>query len=341
MLTLEPEHRGPTTPLQGAPARAPGSMRRTSTLDTTWPEGFAGPMAVHGRARDLATGHERADVLATSELTVTVAPDRTVSHIDASGIDPGGRDPGDPRLSQLVGASTMRGFRSAVAAALPDLEASGVPLRLLLDDLPGALLVSGFAMLAADAFTGSTGPGILDAQIDVCAGWADGSGMVSAVRTHGQTPTPASVESPPLEDPDDSLGWHELPPLEPISTRRRRLLDVAPDPRDTTCLRIEARFRDSHIGADGVERSFHEYGVRAIADRSSRTLVAVDAWPGVLPWRECPGALASAGRVVGTPLADVRSQVRASFRGTTTCTHLNDVLAAIGDADVLAARAGH
>ncbi len=331
MLTLGPEHRGPTAPLQGAPARVPGSMRRTSTLDTTWPDGFAGPMAVCGRARDLRTGDEQTDVLATAELTVTVAPDRTVSVIEG----------GDPRLSQLVGASTMRGFRSAAAEALPDLEASGIPLRLLLDDLPGALLVSGFAMLAADAFAGATGPGILDAQVDVCAGWADGSGMVSAVRTHGQTPTPASVESPPLEDPDDPLGWHELPQLEPISTRRRRLLDVAPDPRDDTCLRIEARFRDSHLGPDGVERSFHEYGVRAIADRSSRTLVAVDAWPGVLPWRECPGALASAGRVVGTPLADVRSQVRASFRGTTTCTHLNDVLAAIGDADVLAARAGH
>lgn len=330
MLILGPEDRGPTTPLRGAPRRLPGSVRRTSTIDTTWPEGFAGPMAVRGGARDLRTTRDGAEVIATAELSASVGPDRSLTSVSGSDLD----------LANLVGRSTMRGFRSAVTAALPDLEGSGSPLRLLLDDLPVALMVSGFALLLADALDAPADPRMLEARIDICAGWADSGAMVAAARAHGRAPTPVPIESPSLEDPDDPLGWHEAPSPEPIATRRRRLLDVAVDPDEPDRLRIEALFRDSHFGADGVERSFHEYAVRAAADHATGALCSVEARPGVLPWKECPGALASAGRLVGTSLAEIRPRVRASFRGTPTCTHLNDVLAAIGDADVLAPRSG-
>jgi hypothetical protein len=326
VLSLEPEHRGPTEPLRSAPPRRPGSARRTSTIDVTWPDGFDGEMSLHGRARDLRTPPSGgAEVVAVAELDARVTPDRVLAAIDGS----------DERLQQLVGTWTFRGFRTATAAALPELSSSTSPLRLLLDDLPPALLVSGFALLAADALAGgSRDPQMLESQIDICAGWARDTGMVRFAQEHGGTPTPVSVPSPPLGDPDDGDAWHDAPLPAPPATRRRRLLDVSGD-EDTSILRVDALFRDSHVGPDGIERSFHEYAVQATVDASTRAITTIDARAGVLPWHECPAALASAGRVVGTSIDDLRPQVRATFRGTSTCTHLNDVFAAIGDTAVL------
>ena len=50
---------------------------------------------------------------------------------------------------------------------------------------------------------------------------------------------------------------------------------------------------------------------------------------------ECPGALGSAARLAGQPLADLRPWVRETFTGTSTCTHLNDVLRGVADVDHL------
>lgn len=323
MLILGPDQRGPALPLAGGPPRRPGSVRRTSTIDTTWPEGFLGPMASHGRARDLRTTAAGTDEVDSVELRLMVGRDRTVLEIDGP----------DPRLGRLVGSSTIRGFRAASRSALADLDESSSPLRLLVDDLPGALLVSGVAVLAADADEMMSDGGNLEHQIGVCAGWVPDGAMVTAARQHGQVPTPVTVECPPL-DGGDRLAWHDAPLPEEVATRRRRLLDVSMGADGQ--LMVEALFRDSHVGPDGVERAFHEYAVHLVADAESATVTSIDAEAGVLPWHECPNALASADRLVGTTLADIRAQVRSSFRGTSTCTHLNDVLAAVGDAAVLA-----
>ena len=55
-------------------------------------------------------------------------------------------------------------------------------------------------------------------------------------------------------------------------------------------------------------------------------VLSCEAQARTLPWPECPNALASAGRIAGEPVAGLRAKVHADFRGTTTCTHLNDVL---------------
>jgi hypothetical protein len=55
----------------------------------------------------------------------------------------------------------------------------------------------------------------------------------------------------------------------------------------------------------------------------------------VLPWQECPGAIGSAARVRGMTLSELRGRIRSEFVGTSTCTHLNDTLRAIGDLDAL------
>ena len=51
-----PLARNPAGP---APVRRPGSVRRTSTIETTWPEGYGKPMLMQGRARDLLTPSEQ------------------------------------------------------------------------------------------------------------------------------------------------------------------------------------------------------------------------------------------------------------------------------------------
>src|SRR4029079_2609342 len=39
----------------GTPARAPGSIRRTATIDMQWPGGLGTPLHLVGRSRDLLT----------------------------------------------------------------------------------------------------------------------------------------------------------------------------------------------------------------------------------------------------------------------------------------------
>jgi hypothetical protein len=85
-------------------------------------------------------------------------------------------------------------------------------------------------------------------------------------------------------------------------------------------------FRDTYVQADGTETVLHEYGLWAALDPLTLRIKALEATPRVLPWDECPMAAASASRLIGAPVADVRQLVRQSFSGTSTCTHLNDLL---------------
>jgi hypothetical protein len=51
----------------------------------------------------------------------------------------------------------------------------------------------------------------------------------------------------------------------------------------------------------------------------------------VLPWTECPFAAASAARLDGHAVGELRELVGREFKGTTTCTHLNDLLRSLAD----------
>jgi hypothetical protein len=55
----------------------------------------------------------------------------------------------------------------------------------------------------------------------------------------------------------------------------------------------------------------------------------------VLPWQECPGAVDSATRVAGMTLQELHFRVRDELAGTSTCTHLNDLLRSVADAGPL------
>jgi hypothetical protein len=55
-MTIEvPKELKPRGSVLSAPPRRPGSVRRTVTMDFTWPDGLAGDTVLDGRARDLGT----------------------------------------------------------------------------------------------------------------------------------------------------------------------------------------------------------------------------------------------------------------------------------------------
>jgi len=71
--------------------------------------------------------------------------------------------------------------------------------------------------------------------------------------------------------------------------------------------------------------------VRAAYDLGTGRFVAAEADFAALPWRECSGALLSAGRIVGQQPEGLRAQVRDEFLGPSTCTHLNDTIRSLKD----------
>jgi hypothetical protein len=306
--------------------RRNGSFRRTSSIDSTRPDGLDADVRVDARARDLLTDVSGA-VSACVEARLLVRIDTAQRLVSAVSEPPvGGFD-------QLVGVHVVSGWRARSARALPVDEHYEPLLNLLVDDLPGAALVSGIALQAVHV--GKASPSMREyvlAAADVCAGWvADGS-MLKAFVTHDEMPSPVGPPAPILEHPDDPDGWHATAPLPEQATRRRRLLDLWPE-ADGSHL-FESHFRDSHVDAAGHERVVHEYLVTGRVDEPSRTFTELCAQARVLPWVECPNALASAGALVGTSIADVRRRVRAELVGVTTCTHLNDTLRSLADLDL-------
>jgi hypothetical protein len=175
-------------------------------------------------------------------------------------------------------------------------------------------------------------PSAAERMADVCAGWAGGATMLDVLERTGFFPIPIGPTAPDLLSAEDPLAWHELPALVPRSIRRRRRLDVV----HGAPLEVDAYFRDSHNDVDGLEDVLHEYSLAATVDAATLTVLGSEAEARVLPWPECPEALASAGRITGEPVAKLRWRVMAELKGTTTCTHLNDVLRSLAGVTALA-----
>jgi len=317
---LHPRH-GIHAPTSGTPPRLPGSVRRTTTIDMLRPDGIRGPLLLEGRGRDLATGAEgEAEARAAAEVKAVV------DFFDGWKLTELTTSPERPALTPLVGQTVGSGFRRRLEAAEPGLADLG-PLYQLLDDLPVATLVSGHAIGAAESRYPKAGPsshrtGFL---ADQCAGFITGGTLMTGVVEDGRPPVVTGPDAHPLPDPADPLGWHPHGPLPPHSMRRARRIDVRPG----AVASIDVLFRDSYVLEDGTETVIHEYTVAAAA--ADGVLVSCEATARVLPWTECPGAVASARRLAGIPLAELRDHVRRTFTGTSTCTHLNDTLRALQD----------
>ena len=332
---LDPRH-GLAEPTSWTPPRRPDSIRRTSTIDSSHPGGVGTSLRQAGRARDLYTNRAgEAEVVA--ETTLAVSTEYTDGPVLAEIV----LDPPSPTAAGLVGVRASTGFRKVIDDAVD--EPRGSLTYLLLDDIPGATLVSGFALVVAmhrdapaDALTtmslrSSKQPAL---QVpDLCAGWQRGGTMEKSLDDQGRPPVIMGPRALSIEDTDDEWAWHAIEPLPDDSMRRRRRIDVW---RDDAGLRVDVFFRDSHMALDGVETAVHEYTVAATVDPNTMVVTSCEAEPRVLPWTECPQAAASAQRLVGMPVASLRPDVRAQFVGPSTCTHLNDVLRGLEDVEWLA-----
>ena len=299
---------GPQRPVRSWPALVPGAVRRTTTIDTH-PAG-TGKSDVDLRARDADAERVFDEVAVRAQLT-----DRVIDEIDGG-------------LEKLVGSRVGPGFRATVGRLLPDEVERSSLLHLLLDDWVGAALVSGYAVQHAAISLGveeKLGPGVADTMAGICAGFAADASLVPYAKRNGTIPSVHGPIAPPLGED----GMHAVEPLRPHGMRRLRRLDLGAGDA------FSAHFRDSHVDGDGVETIVHEYTVDGTLDPVRRTITSVDATVHVLPWQECPNAIASAARVAGMSLSDMRARIRTEFVGTSTCTHLNDTLRELADLDAL------
>ena len=317
-------------PLPRVPVRRPGSLRRTSSVDMV--VGADGGLTLLGRARDPD------GTLASCQALV--GRDRLLATLEVQPRVPGS----DGLIGRLVG----RGFRAAVDG----LCAPGTLGSVLLCELPVAALLSGYGTLYTGRFPSPMSDEFLAGlPVDICAGWASSASMVVRIRDERSIPTPGGPVSPGDGTPDDELhddelhddelhdddddgsvvvvgNWHAMPPLAPDSMRRQRLIE-----RHGTA--VWAMFRDSYARPDGVVTILHEYSVSAALTDDGSRIASCVATPRVLPWAECPSAAASAQRIVGQPVSDLRALVRDELVGTSTCTHLNDLLSSLSQVDHL------
>lgn len=237
-------------------------------------------------------------------------------------------------IAGLAGAPSTSGYRARLAEFAAGEAVAATPLYLLLDDVPGASLVSAYAPIRwypADQLVaaGLPEPG-KRVMRDVCIGFGPGSSALTPEGTARPTLPPSRCE--PLESGGDVLAWHDLPIADGASFRRARRLDVWTE-GDT--VHADAFFQDSVGLPDGGRQPVHEYTLTAEADAETFTLRAVHPVPRVLPHLECPLAVSGAGRLVGTPLADLRSTVLHELRGVAGCTHLSDMLRSLADVPTL------
>lgn len=305
------------------PDRRPNSVRRTTSIQSTWPDGFDGLYVLTARGRDLLSSHDGVPSVADEALVRVTAEGsiKTVASIES--------DPPLAGLDRLIGTNLSGGFRKAAGtiAEIPDTSV----LNLLLDDLPAAALVSGSARLRATAEATGALPSEMSADgADlpvVCIGRRV-DGVMFRRRREGR---PLIGQGPPagqLDRADDPWAWPEEPLLPPHGMRRLRRIDVGIVDDEVL---VDTHFRDSYMESSGVETSVHEYEVIVTAALDYHVVRTVEVRSRVLPGPDCPDAAASAQRIIGGDLEHLRELVRAELRDDTICTHLNDQLRALAD----------
>ena len=327
MAIAVPADLKPRGSVGSAPPRRPGSVRRTATMDFTWPDGMAGNTVLDGRARDLRTDNDgSATVLDEASLGVVSDTSRIITEISSA--------PGVQGLAALAGESAMSGFRRRLALAASGGRVAGTPLYQLLDDVPGATLVSGTAWQRwydLDDYRAIKADVSQRVMRDVCTGYQEGSSALNPDGTlRWQQERQHAVD---IDDTGDDLAWHPRARPAEVTMCRARRIDVW---AHGAVLHVDAFFQDSSTLPEGGRQSIHEYTLTAQADLATGIVRAVSPVPRVLPYHECPLAVVNVGALAGLPLRDLRGAVLERLRGPLGCTHLNDMLRALAAVPALA-----
>ncbi len=318
-------------PAGHSPLRRPNSVRRTSAIDMTWPEGRGKSMHFHGVARDIFTPVDggKPETICQDEMVATIAPDRTIQAIEAI--------PARPDIAGLVGVRGGGYLRQALNEVLPEEQRKGSPLYLLVDDLSGTSLIAGWAWSRWPDYDYTDEEDLrrkdeLRARMEgICIGFRPGSSALSteigSSRHHRASPV---VALPHPEDPD---GWHNLTVHTEVSMRRARRIDVWLDGD----IHIDATFQDSASAPGGGRIAVHEYSLVVIADSQTMAIRDIRARPHVLPYPECPAAMDNVGRIKGKHLPELRAMVLQELPGIHGCTHLNDAIRSLAEVPALIA----
>lgn len=318
-----------------APVRPANSIRRTSSIDVSWPDGDQGDRLFIGRARDYRTppAGGPGTVLGEAEFRARLALDKTITAITAT--------PPPARIDELVGVRGGNHLRLFIRETMPELISTGAPIYLPLDDISGTALVSAFAWSQwhedwSERLRATMKPGeferLMTERVNVCWGLQEGNSGVSA---SGVPQNVAEADAGDLRNPADPQGWHALPDNDGPGFRRARRIDVTRD-EAKGIIRIDAAFQDSAARRDGSRVAIHEYNIAATADLDTLELLTLDPEARILPFRECPGAVHNTQRLIGSRLPDIREEVLANLRGPQGCTHLNDALRALAEVPILA-----
>ena len=132
---------GTTAPTSSTPARRPGSIRRTSTFDSIRPNGLDREVVQVGRARDLYTAPD-----GSSRRVASAELDLRTEYTDGPIVQSLRLTPDAAGLDALVGRRASTGFRAVIDEAV-DVPRGSLGY-LLLDEVPAATLVSGYAVAA-------------------------------------------------------------------------------------------------------------------------------------------------------------------------------------------------
>ena len=321
-----------------APPRAPGSIRRTSSIDVSWPEGRAEAMRAVGRARDYLTPRSGGGgpgslgtVCAEDSFDARIANDRTILAIASQ--------PPRPAIGRIVGERGGGRLRGVLAEVVPEERAGATPLYLILDDISGASLIASWAWsqwtrdwLATmrASRTEAEMQAFQRSRENVCIGHIPGSSAFDL--------DPSGVDSvtdaPDLRRTDDPDGWHAFTVQDSVGFRRARRIDVTLGER----IVVDSAFQDSGSRPDGGRAALHEYRLSLTADPRTLEILTIAAEPRVLPFHECPSATINLARLVGSPLQAMRETVLAELAGPAGCTHLNDALRALAEVPALVER---
>lgn len=322
----------PNDSVVGTPERHPGSVRRSSHVNVTWPGGGGTPMLLRGRARDLLTPVSGdPQLIALDEMAMEVNG-QTVASLEVQ--------PHRVGVEALIGKSTSRRFRSSLDEALPDDRENGTLLYFMLDDIAIVSRIGGIAWSqhrppALPAENDSEELSTLRERMRhgpaICSGLRPGGYNDISFDRRIAWPHHFRIAGD-LANPADPWAWHEIDSAPEVCFRRRRRIDMWRGPQ---AIEVDAHYRDSVWGDKHTELSLHEYSLQATVDPQSHALLSVSVTPRVLPFPECPSASQHATNLVGMTVAEFRETVAHSLRGLECCTHLNDMLRGLSELPTL------